>query len=172
MKRILFLFLLTFSLSYSSSVAQNKDYSASSLTKEGDFAPDFTFQANDGKTYQLSDFRGKVVWLNFFATWCSPCIKELPELNHIAKEYPDVVFISIGRQHDIKTVTTFAKKKDLSFIIGADPKRKIYDQYAESYIPRNYLISSQGKIEMQTVGFDTEEFKEMAVKMHRLARGK
>lgn len=127
--------------------------------------PDFSFAAIDGKTYNISDFKGKVVWLNFFATWCGPCLVEIPELNELSEENKDVVFISIGREHTVEELIPFAEKKEMTYIVGADPERNIFRLFGEKYIPRNYLIDKEGKIVEQRVGYNETTLKKLVAAM-------
>lgn len=133
-------------------------------TKKGQTAPDFTVTTLDGKAFKLSDMKGKVVFVNFFATWCGPCMKELPELEkQVWPRFKNENFklISIGRQHTVAELKKFQSKKNFSFPIAADPKRQIYSKYAEKYIPRNYIINKEGKIIFQAKGFSQKELNEM-----------
>ena len=133
-------------------------------TTKGQTAPDFKVMSLDGELFKLSDMKGKVVLVNFFATWCGPCMKELPELEkQVWPRFKDKNFkqISIGREHSISELKKFQSKKKFSFPIAADPKREIYSKYAEKFIPRNYIINKEGKIIFQAKGFSQKELNEM-----------
>jgi len=134
------------------------------LTKKGQTAPDITVTTIDGKAFKLSEMKGKVVLVNFFATWCGPCMKELPELEkQLWPRFKDKNFtmVSIGRQHSITEMKKFQAEKSFSFPIAADPDRVAYAKYAEKYIPRNYIIDKEGKIIFQAKGFSQKELDEM-----------
>src|SRR5262249_40389014 len=108
--------------------------------------------------------RGKVVVLNFFATWCGPCLAELPHVEkEIWQKYKDkgVVLIAIGREHQNAELMDFKKKQELSFPVAGDPKRDVYKQFATQYIPRTYVINKEGKIVFQSVGYMEDEFKKL-----------
>lgn len=161
MKRIA-IFIVLFSLVYN--VWAQTDQELTTKTEVGQMAPDFTFTSLDGKTYKLSDFKGKTVMLNFFATWCGPCMKELPQVEKdIWSTYKNdnFVVLSFGREHSIDEMKKFVDKKGFTFMISPDPERKFYSLYAEKYIPRNFLINKEGKIIFQCVGFAEEDFKEI-----------
>lgn len=135
-----------------------------SLVKTGDQAPAFTVQTLDGKTISNQDLKGKVVLVNFFATWCGPCMRELPEIEkHLWPEFKneDFVMVSIGREHTKEELLKWNKKKGFTFPIAADPKREVYSKFASQYIPRNFILDKNGKIIWQGVGFDKEELNQM-----------
>lgn len=142
-------------------IAQNHK---GSLVKIGDQLPDFTITTLDGKEVSMEKLKGKVVLLNFFATWCGPCMKELPEIE--SKLWPkfknrNFVMLSIGREHTKEQLKQWNKKKKFTFPIAPDPKRNLYSKFASQYIPRNFIADKSGKIIWQGVGFDQKELKQM-----------
>lgn len=138
-----------------------QEYDATFLTRPGDPLPAFSLQSSDGQTIRSADLLGKVVLINFFATWCPPCNKELPHLEkEIWAKYrdnPRFALLSIGREHKVEEVKKFKQDKNLTLPMGADPDRAIYKQFATETIPRNYLIGKDGKILYQSKGFDEKE---------------
>lgn len=116
-------------------------------------APDFTLQSMDGKEVKLSDFKGKKVYLKFWASWCGPCKKSMPELMELAaKENRDFEILSViapGIQGE-KTIDKFPKwfeeqgYKDIPVLY--DTKGAVFQDYQIRSIPTEYLIDSQGKI--------------------------
>ena len=134
---------------------------AATLAGEGTEAPDFTVEMIDGSKVALSELRGKVVLLNFWATWCPPCRQEL---TRVQKDIIDrfagkpFVFLPVSRGEKRETVEAFREKTGYDFPMGLDSARTVYDRYASNYIPRNYLIDKEGKVVLATVGYDDEEF--------------
>lgn len=135
--------------------------------KVGDIAPDFEMSLPSGKTIKLSSLKGKVVMLQFTASWCGVCRKEMP---HIEKDIwqkhknnPNFVLFGIDREEPAETVLKFAKATGVTYPIGLDPKADIFATYAEreAGITRNVIIDKDGKIVMLTRLFKMEEFNEM-----------
>jgi peroxiredoxin len=130
----------------------------------GDEAPDFEVTTTDGKKFKLSDQRGKVVLVNFFATWCVPCLTEMPRLQKDVYEKvkgDGFVLIAVGREHDNAEVAKFKDKHKFTFPTAGDPKRAVFDLYANKGIPRTVLIGRDGKVLFQSTGYSDKDFKEM-----------
>ncbi len=132
--------------------------------KEGDKAPEFTITTLDGKVFNTKELKGKTIYLNFFATWCGPCMKEIP---HVEKEIwqtiknENFVMLAIGREHSIEEMKKFKADKKLTMPIAADPKREVYSLFAPQNIPRNIVISKNGTVLWNKHGFEEGEFNEM-----------
>ncbi|HML63614.1 MAG TPA: TlpA disulfide reductase family protein [Dysgonomonas sp.] len=144
---------------------ENIDYQYK--VKVGDIAPDFEMSLPSGKTIKLSSLKGKVVMLQFTASWCGVCRKEMP---HIEKDIwqkhknnPNFALFGIDREEPAETVLKFAKATGVTYPIGLDPKADIFATYAEreAGITRNVIIDKDGKIVMLTRLFKMEEFNEM-----------
>ena len=164
MKKLLFLYLLfTFSIGFSQETAE--DVAETSIVKLNQKAPEFSFTTTDGKTVSLSDYKGKVILANFFATWCGPCMKEMPYLQKevwdTLKDNPNFVLLSFGRDHSQEEIDKFIKKKKYTFPIYADKGKGVYSHFANKYIPRNYVIDRTGTVVYTSFGFTTEEFDKM-----------
>ena len=107
---------------------------------------------------------GKLVFIDLYATWCPPCRQELTRVQtdiidrFAGKEF---VFLPVSRGEKREAVEAFREKTGYTFPMGLDPSQAIYDRYASNYIPRNFLISPDGKVVLATVGYDAEEFDEM-----------
>lgn len=159
-KAIYILFAAVFSVS-----ALSAQDDPTTLTKVGDKAPLFTCKTIDGKTIDISKLQGKIVMINFFATWCGPCNLELPVMQkNIWDKYKnrsDFELIILGREHNEAEVSKFVKGKGFTMPFAPDPERKIFSLYATQSIPRNIIIGKDGKIIFQSIGFTPEEFKEI-----------
>ncbi len=159
--------LLAFALSAISSTiyAQENSEEKATLVSIGQAVPDFQFTDEEGKNHSISDYRGKLVMINFFATWCGPCMKELPHVQQqIFDQYrnnENFELLVIGREHDAAEMQAFKNKKGYTFGLIADPNRKIYANFASQYIPRNFLIDQDGKIIYSSIGFNDEEFSNL-----------
>jgi thiol-disulfide isomerase/thioredoxin len=128
-----------------------------------DPVPQFQFEEAPGQSESISEYRGKTILITFFATWCGPCRKELP---HIQKEIydkyksnPNFVLLIFGREHTWEEVNKFKADNNFTMPFFPDTGRKIYSKFASQYIPRNFLISGDGKIIFQSIGFEDKDFK-------------
>lgn len=140
------------------------DVESTTLVKAGDKAPDFTVEMFGGGKTDLAELKGKVVLLNFWATWCPPCRQELARVqSDVIDRFAgrDFVFLPISRGETHQTVAAFREKTGYSFPMGLDPSQTVYDRYASNYIPRNFVIDRNGKVVLASVGYDPEEFDEM-----------
>ncbi|WP_319272186.1 TlpA disulfide reductase family protein [uncultured Draconibacterium sp.] len=162
-----YLFILLLALISTTAFSQEKkeiDFAAFDKTKVGDKVPDFSFKTIDGKSYKISELEGKTVMLVFFATWCGPCMKELPRIEtEIWEKYKsdDFMVVALGRDHSMEEIEKFNANKGFTFPIGPDPEHKIYGLFFEKYIPRNVLINKEGKIIYQKQGYRDEDVKNL-----------
>jgi len=133
-------------------------------TKVGDKIPSFSVTTLDGTVFNIDALKEKVVLVNFWATWCAPCLSEMPRIEkEIWEKYkgPGFEMIAIAREQNNQEIKKFRDKHNFSFPMGPDPKRGIYDKFANAGIPRNYVINPYGQIVYQSIGYSTEDFEKM-----------
>lgn len=146
------------------------------IVKVGQMAPDFTVKLTDGKTLRLSDLRGKVVMLQFTASWCGVCRKEMPfiekDIWQKHKTNPNFVLIGIDRDEPLEKVVAFGKSTGVTYPLGLDPGADIFAKYAlrQSGITRNVLINPEGRIVMLTRLYNPEEFASLVAKIDELLK--
>lgn len=112
-------------------------------------APDFSLHDLSGKEVKLSDFRGKVVLLNFFATWCYTCLWEMPEIEVLHDKYKERGFTVVAVSLDLDgpdKVKEFAEERGLTFPIVMDPKKEVARRYSLKGPPVSYLIDGNGYV--------------------------
>ena len=135
------------------------------VVKVGDQMPAFTIVNDNGTKTPSSSLKGKVILINFFATWCPPCQKELAEVQETLwpkyKDNKDFALLVIGREHTDADLQKYNEKKGFTFPLYPDKSRFIYGAFAKNLIPRCYLIDKSGKIIYQTKGYNDTEFAEL-----------
>lgn len=138
---------------------EERQIEATTLVKVGQVAPDFSVEMLDGRTIKLSELRGKVVMLCFWATWCPPCRQEMAHLqegviDHFAGK--DLVVLPISRGEKREVVEKFIADNGYTFGVGLDPERAIYDMYASNFVPRTFIINKAGRVVYRVAGYDEE----------------
>ncbi len=120
----------------------------------GQPAPDFTLTLFDGRTVRLSDFRGKVVFLNFWASWCPPCRDEAPLLEQTWQRYKarDVVFLGVDIQDTESAARQFLDEFRISYMNGRDANGRIAINYGVYGIPETFFIDRDGRITYKHIG--------------------
>jgi thiol-disulfide isomerase/thioredoxin len=117
-------------------------------------APDFTLKGLDGKAHSLSDYRGKVVFLNFWASWCPPCRAEMPSMQKLSRSWDKkkYVMLAVNLREAREVVRSFAAKNGYSFPILLDETGGTAAKYRVSGIPTTAIIDEKGNIINRTVG--------------------
>ena len=118
------------------------------IIEVGDSAPDFSVTADNGRTVSLNSFGGKVLVLNFWATWCAPCIEELPSLDRFQREFASsgVVVLGVSVDKDEKAYKRFLSRVNVAFLTTRDPDNKINAEYGTFKFPETYIINRDGKV--------------------------
>lgn len=152
-------------------VVEKKDsvvvYEHDYLVKVGDVAPDFTLNYTDGKEFTLSQMRGKVVMLQFTASWCGICRNEMPHIESDIwqrhKDNSDFVLVGVDREETKDIVEAYTKKLGTTYPMLLDDKGDVFASYAvrKSGITRNVLIDRDGRIVMLTRRYVEPEFKQL-----------
>ena len=170
MKRV---FIFMVSLLVLGSLARVNAQEKETLVKVGDDVPEFVVEMFDGQKINIKDLKGKIVLINFWATWCPPCQEELKRVQkEIIDRFKgkDFVFLAISREESKEQVKKFRERNGYTFPMGLDPERKIYSKFATATIPRNFIIDKKGKIVEIEVGYTKEAFAKMIEKLERLLK--
>lgn len=156
--------------STTSTEAAQKDtvvYEHEYIVKIGDMAPDFSLPMTDGSTFSLSAQRGKVVMLQFTASWCGICRKEMPyiesEIWQRHKDNKDFVLVGVDREETKEVVDAYTEKVGTTYPMALDTAANAFASYAlrQSGITRNVLIDRDGRIVKLTRRFNEDEFKSL-----------
>lgn len=146
------------------------------IVRVGEMAPDFTITLTDGKQVSLSSLRGKIVMLQFTASWCGVCRKEMPFIEKDIwmkhKDNTNFALIGIDRDEPLDKVLAFAKSTGVTYPLGLDPGADIFAKYAlrESGITRNVLIDKEGKIVKLTRLYNEEEFASLVQMINEMLK--
>ncbi|MDR0765530.1 MAG: TlpA family protein disulfide reductase [Odoribacteraceae bacterium] len=134
------------------------------LVKVGDKMPDFEVQLFNGERLATKDLRGKVLLLNFWATWNPPSLEEFKRVpDEIVKRFEgkDFVYLAISREDPREQVEAFRERTGYRFTMGLDTGREIYSRFATTAIPRDFVINKEGRIVYTTNGYSEKGFSEM-----------
>ncbi len=139
-------------------------------------APDFVVRTPEGGSLRLRDYRGQVVFLTFWATWCVPCRREMPGMEKLYREFRDQGFtiIALNLNEPVAAVRAFVKELSLTFPVGIDPAMVNFAVYGGRALPTSYLIGRDGKILGFAIGpreWDSKDarayIKSLLAKPHR-----
>jgi len=121
----------------------------------GKLAPDFTLTDLDGKSHSLASLRGKIVFLNLWATWCPPCRGEMPSIQALYSNFrsnSDFVVLAVSEDSDVKPIAGYVKDNHLDFQVLLDPRNLVGEAYDVSGLPESFVIGRDGRIVAHHVG--------------------
>lgn len=163
MIKFLLAFVLVFSINgFSGDTKINKigkDYNCI-INIADDKAPEFSLKSVDGKTVKLSDYKGKVVIIDFWATWCPPCRKGIPDLISIQNEFKDkvvIIGISLDREKTIKDVPGFVKNNGINYPIVYGDDKVVVDYGGIQSIPTSFVVDKNGTVVDMHVGLVSKD---------------
>ncbi len=124
------------------------------VTQAGDRAPDFSITTDRGAKITPANFGGKVLVLNFWATWCAPCIEEIPSLEKFVHVFNDsgVVVLAVSIDSSEKRYADFLKRRPVSFQTMRDPSADISAEYGTYKVPETYIIDKNGRVAQKIIG--------------------
>jgi peroxiredoxin len=140
----------------------------------GKMAPDFQLKDLDGKDVSLASLRGKIVVLDFWATWCPPCVKSLPIVSEVTASLKDrgVLFYAVNLREKPEQISTFQKDKELAFPVLLDADGAIATLYQAKGIPQSVLIDKDGKIQAIHVGYRPDLKEKLTSQLNAMLDGK
>ncbi len=141
-----------------------------STNSVGKKAIEFTLPDVSGGEVALQSFRGKVVLLNFWATWCGPCREELPELDRVQEKFRKrgLAVVAVTVDNELENVRSFLQKYDLKLQALWDRRKKVADAYVVEKMPSSYLIDRNGVIRFVHRGYSPEELKRIEAEIENL----
>ena len=121
---------------------------------QGEIAPDFTLSDQSGRQQRLSDLRGNVVLVNFWATWCPPCREEMPSLQALQDKLGqrDLRILALSVDDSWETVNQFMKETGFTIPVYSDFNRQISSRYGTTQYPETYLVDKNGRVAYKVVG--------------------
>ncbi len=124
------------------------------IVNVGDKAPDFRVTTDSGRVVTRSDFGGRLLVLNFWATWCPPCVEELPSLNEFQQQLAGsgVVVLGVSVDKSASEYRAFLQKARVSFLTARDPSAKISGDYGTFKFPETYVIDTSGRVLQKHIG--------------------
>lgn len=133
-------------------------------------APDFTLKDLDGKTVKLSDYKGKVVMINFWASWCGPCRQEMPLLETMAKDLEKAGFVLLGVNLDeeVDDAKEFLESTPVTFTVLLNPDQSVAELYKNEAMPSSYFVDRDGNLAYLHKGYrkgEEEDYRKVIKKL-------
>lgn len=168
--KILFYFVLCFSFLSNTLYAVEKE---TLPAIENPFsAPNFNLIGEDGKRYRLSDYRGKVVVINFWATWCPPCREEMPSMERLWQKVKNknIVILAINVGEDADTIFEFTGQYPVTFALPMDTDGEVLNNYPARALPTTYIINPKGIATHRAIGSREWDSEQMIHKLTSLLK--
>jgi peroxiredoxin len=127
------------------------------IIQPGDTAPEFAITTDSGRSISRANFGGKLLVLNFWATWCPPCVQEMPSLEQFSRDMSKegVIVLGISVDKDANAYRAFLERANVSFLTARDAENKINAEYGTFKYPETYIISPEGKVVQKIIGPET-----------------
>jgi len=123
----------------------------------GNPAPSFSLPGVDHKKYQLEDFKNKVVFVNFWASWCTPCREELPLLDKLQEQYEDLVVLAINIDSEKENADEFIEKHRIKSLVLYDPETNVVSSFGAIAMPTSYILDKEGIVRYSNYGFNLKK---------------
>ena len=120
-------------------------------------APVFELEDMQGNLVNLEDLQGQIVVLNFWATWCGPCVEEMPMLERYQSQHPEILLIGINKEEERSKVQKFLDETGFSYLNLLDPRAQVAEQYRVMTLPSTFFIDENGMIRFQHIGVLSED---------------
>ncbi len=127
------------------------------VEEAGSPAPDFELPDVAGRPVRLSDYQGQVVVLNFWATWCGPCVREMPMFQEFQDRYPGFVMLGVDEEESPATVQDFLQQMSITYTILLDQQAELARELRVNYLPTTFFIDGKGEIRFRHYGILTED---------------
>lgn len=146
--------LFLFAAACSENPAPNTPAVSTARAPSAQPAPDFTLTTLDGAPLRLADLRGKVVFINLWATWCPPCREELPSMERFYKQFKDrgVEILAVSEDTDPGAVRRMVAARDLTFPILMDENKRVFNLYRATGVPETHLLGKDGRVHGSQIG--------------------
>ena len=133
-------------------------------------APSLTLKKLDNSSFNLSDYKGDVIYLDFWATWCPPCRKSFPWMEEMHQKYSDLGFKVIAISTDVKrsVIDQFLKDLTTNFIIAHEPTGEAASKFKVTGMPNSYLIDRKGNIRLKHAGFNSKDKSKLEAEIKKL----